>query len=148
MARGKVRNRDLADDQIDGSKIIDGTITIVDLKLLDAGDSSGVNAETLPYDHTSATPTIWTKINAIILATGYVFDEWVSSAISTDYVLAGSKQFDVTKFLLVFYNGQFMKQGVSDDYQIVTTAIADDTIRFNFTIETGYQIYTVFEALP
>ena len=148
MSRGKVRNRDLADDQIDGSKIIDGSITIDDLKVLDAGDSSGVNAETLPYDHTSTTPSIWTKIEAIIAGIEFTFDKFTSSAAATDYVLAGSKQIDVTKLLLVFYNGQLMKNGATDDYQIVTTTLTDDTVRFNFTIETGYEIYVVFEALP
>jgi len=147
MARGKIRTRDIVDNMIDTNKIINGTIQIEDLKIQDVGDSTAIVAETIPYVYNVPGVSIWDKIETIIAATGFGFDEWTSSAASTDYTLSGSKQFDTTKLLAVFYNGQFMKQGATDDYDIVTVGVADDTIQFNFTIETGYQIYVIYEAL-
>ena len=147
MARGKVRNRDIVDNMIDTNKIMNGTMQIEDLKIQDAGDSTAVVAETIPYVYNVPVTSIWDKIEAIIAATGYTFDSFTSNVAVTDHVLAGSKQIDTTKILLVFFNGQLLKQGGSDDYQIVTTAITDDTVRFNFSPETGYEIYVVFEEL-
>ena len=148
MARGKVRNRDIVDNMIDSNKIINGSIMVEDLKLLDTGDSTGINAETLPYDHTAASPTIWDKIQAIVLATDIQFDTFTSTSGVTSYQITGSRQIDTSRFLLVIYNGQFIYQGASLDYQVTTTTLTDDTITFNWNPETGYQIYVVFEALP
>jgi len=143
----RIREPDLNDNIIDSDKIINGTIQAEDLKTLDTGDGSGINAETLPYDHTSATPTIWTKIESLISATGFTFDSFTSSS-ATDYVISGSRQIDTTKLLLVIYNGQVLREGASYDYEVITTTLTDDTIQLKWSPETGYEMYVVFEALP
>jgi len=147
MARGKVRNRDIANNMIDTNKVINGSLQIGDLKIQDTGDSTAVVAETIPYEYNVPGTSIWDKIEAIIAATGFTFDKWTSNTIQTDYVLAGAIQIDITKLLLVFYNGQLLKEGAGDDYEIITTTNPDDTIQLKWTPETGYEIYCVFEKL-
>lgn len=146
MAR-RVRKPDLHNNIIDSEKVINGTLEKEDLKTLDTGDGSGINAETLPYEHTSATPTIWDKINSLIAGTGFTFDTFSSSSAQTDYVLSLSRQIDTTKLLLVFYNGMLLREGASNDYEVTTTTLTNDTIQFKWTPEDGFGIYVVFEKI-
>lgn len=145
MAR-RIRKPDLFNNIIDSESIIDGTIRAQDLKTTDTGDGTGINAETLPYEASSATPTIHDTIQSIFSSIGFVYEKFISSS-DTDYVISDSKQIDTSRLLLVFYNGQLQREGASYDYEVTTTTLADDTIQFKWTPEVGYEIYVVFEEL-
>lgn len=145
----RIRKPDLNDNIVDSDIIIDGSIEAVDLKTLDVGDGSGINAETLPYDHTAASPTIWDKIQSIISSVGgFGFEIFATNPSITDYQLSSSLQIDTTKFLLVFYNGQFLNIGATKDFEVITTTLADDTIQLKWAPELNKDLYVVFEALP
>jgi len=145
MARGKIRRRDTTNNFVDSDSIINGSIEIEDLKILDVGDSTGINAETLPYDHTAASPTIWDKINALIASTDFTFEKFTSVAATMDYTLTSPNQIDTTKPLQVYYNGLLLVEGATDDYEVVTNILADDTIQLKWDPGSGYEIYVFYQ---
>ena len=146
----RIRKPDLNDNIIDSATIIDGTIEAVDLKTLDSGDSSGINAETLPYDHTTASPTIWDKIEAIIAGSGLglQFQTFTTNASVQTYTLTGSKKIDTSQFLIVFYNSQFLNIGATKDFEVTTATLANDTIEFKWYPEASKDMYVIFTELP
>lgn len=140
--RAKLRNRDHGLGSITGANIATDTVEIGDLKKLDAGDSTGVNAETIPYEHTSLTPTIHDKIAAIIGGIDWKKDEFVADGISSTYML--SNTLDNTAPFLVFYNGQQMKEGGGNDFGL---NIPHTGIIFNFVPVINTPIYVLYQKV-
>ncbi|MCA1919966.1 MAG: hypothetical protein LDL38_11240 [Flavobacterium piscis] len=140
--RAKLRNRDHGINSITSLNIENDTIQISDIKKLDTGDGTAINAETLPYEHTSLTPTIHDKIASIVGGIDLVKDEFIADGVSAVFTL--SNILDNTAPFLVFYNGQQMKEGSGNDFGL---NIPHTAIIFNFVPVINTPIYVLYQKI-
>jgi len=138
----RVRKEDLFDGIIDNSKIENLAVQVGKVRTLDTGDSTGINAETLPFGHSTATPTIADKINAMT-GINWIVDKWVGNASDTQFYLQFWVDLNSPHFL--FVNGQFQNEGVelpspTLDYYYVQPPVTQPYLVMNYVVETGLLI--------
>ena len=137
--RGKIRKRDTSSAFVDSDSVLNDSLEINDLKKIDAGDSSAVNAETLPYEHTALTPTIHDIIASIIAGIDFVSQTITADGINDTFAL--TDPIDTAKPYLVFYNGMHMN--LTDDFTFPTTS----SIEFTFVPIVSKKIHLYYQEL-
>lgn len=138
--RGKIRQRDTSNPFIDSNSVIPGTLDINDLKLVDNGDSSAINAEMLPYEHIGLTPTIHDKIEAISADINWKKDEFVGDGVTTTFNL--SLAVNITQPYIIFVSGVKQREGIHYDWSFNSE---NNAIVFTYAPEVGLDIYMLYQ---
>jgi hypothetical protein len=112
----RIRREDLVDGIIDNSKLQNYTVTVSKIQTTDGGDGTGINAETLPFQHGFATPTIADKINAIISSNDWLIQTFNGDGVRTNFNI--ETPVDISQKSLVFFNGQILKD--TYDYNLTS----------------------------
>jgi hypothetical protein len=139
MARDKIRLKDQTNNSIDSSKVIDGSLTAQDIKRIDNGDSTGINAETLPYEHNSLTPTIKDKIDAIE-GVNWTNDSFIMNGVDTSITL--SNKINAASPYMLYLNGQLLKDNL--DYYIAYSG-NPSIIAFDFVPSNEDFVYILYQ---
>ena len=138
----RTQNQDYKSGSVTGDTILDGTVTIDDLKT--QTDTNAITAETIPYERTSLTPTICDKIEALLSigSTAYATDLFTGNGGSVDFPLSFTA--DLTTWHTVSVNGLVQTLGASADY---TFTISNSNLHFNYTVENTLAIKIIYKKL-
>jgi len=135
----RVRTADMTDNSIGSAQIIDETIVIDDLKT--QTDLDSINAQSIPYERTSPTPTIWDVISPLTAGTFSLTKEVkTATGLSDTFALSGTV--NTTVMYSVILNGQYMDE--SKDYALITS---DTEIQFAFIPEVGLNIQIIYQPV-
>jgi hypothetical protein len=135
----RVRTADMTDNSIGSSQLIDETIVIDDLKT--QTDLDSINAQSIPFERTSPTPTIWDVVNPLTANTfNLTQDLFTATGLSDTFTLSGTV--DTTAIYYVIVNGQF--QDETKDFALIT---ADTEVKFNYLPETGMNIRVYYKPV-
>lgn len=137
MAR-KLKQQDLKQSSTDSYTTTDGSLTKNDLQL--TGDTNSVTAETIPFERTSATPTIKDVIDTLSAGGGAgarVGQFFTGDGTTTIFNLIYEINSAVPPRITL--NGQELYVGASKDYTWLTNVVT-----FNWAPETGTTIYVEY----
>jgi len=140
MSRDALRSKDYTNNSIDSNKIIDGSIEVNNIKRIDNGDESGINAETLPYSHTALSPTIKDKIDAIVSVLNYITETFSGDGVSSTFDL--SYKVNIATPFFVFVSGVYQHYGNLNDYIFVNNNM---TLSFNYVPEDYIPITIIYQ---
>jgi hypothetical protein len=133
----RVRTADMTDNSIGSSQLIDETIVIDDLKT--QTDLDSINAQSIPFERTSPTPTIWDVVNPLTANTFTLSqDLFTATGLSDTFTLSGTV--DTTAIYYVVVNGQF--QDEAKDFALIT---ADTEVKFNYVPEVGMNLRVYYK---
>jgi hypothetical protein len=136
--RPKIALNDNKPNSVNGAtNVIQGSTPVLALKLQDSGDSSSVTAETIPYEHTSLTPTIHDKISAITSVANLYTDIFVADGISQVFTLTHT--YNGTGLFLAFFGG--INQNLTDDYTITN---ANTKITMTYIPELNFKLKVIY----
>lgn len=138
--QNRVQQPDLTADCVGNLQLQNQSVNINKLKIQDSGDSSSINATTLPMAPSTIHPTISEAIAAIPAgASSLILTTITTTGTSATYALVFSVNTSVIYWLYV--NGEY--QNVNVDYSIV----GGNSIVFNYIPEINQTIQLISQHI-